>query len=268
MKKYKIAIIGSGSLASIIGKYVFTDLYEDFEIVGILSGRIENALKLGNEVKSKAYNGFDEMIKDKPDYVIEAASPSVVKDSAFKILENGINLIVLSVGAFADEEFYNKAAQLAKENNCRVHLASGAVGGFDVLSSAMLMEDVTVGITTEKSPSSLNGAPFLEGRELSQDFSEEVFTGTAKEAIEVFPKNINVAVATGLATTGVDNTSVIIRSIPGMRSNKHTIKLMGDSVKVTVEIESTPSPENPKSSTLAAWSVISLLKRLASPITF
>lgn len=268
IKKYKIALIGSGSLASIIAKYLSNNLNEDFEIIGILSGRLENALKLGNAIKTKAYSSLDEMIKDKPDFIIEAASPSVVKDSTFKILENGINLIVLSVGAFADEDFFVKAAQLAKENNCRVHLASGAVGGFDVLSSAVLMEDVTVGITTEKSPSSLNGAPFLEGRELSQDISEEVFTGTAKEAIEVFPKNINVAVATGLATRGVGNTSVTIRSIPGMKSNKHTIKLIGDSVKVTVEIESTPSPENPKSSTLAAWSVISLLKRLVAPITF
>lgn len=268
MKKYRLGIIGSGSLGSIIGKYISKELHEDYEIVGILSGKIENAQKLSNEINCKAYKGLDDMIKDKPDYIIEAASPSVVKENAVKILENGINLIALSVGAFADGVFYKKAAQIAKENNCRVHLTSGAVGGFDVLSSAMLMEDVTVGITTEKSPNSLNGAPFLEGRELSQDDVEEVFTGTAKEAIEVFPKNVNVAVATGLATTGVDNTNIAIRSIPGMKSNKHNIKLVGNTVKVTVEIESIPSPDNPKSSTLAAWSVISLLKRLVAPITF
>ena len=268
MKKYRLGIIGSGSLGSIIGKYVSKELYEDYEIVGILSSRIDNALKLANEINCKAYKGLDEMIKDKPDYIIEAATPNVVKDSAVMILENRISLIVLSVGAFADEIFYKKVAQIAKENNCRVHLASGAVGGFDVLNSAILMEDGTVGITTEKSPNSLNGAPYLKGRELSKDDVEEVFTGTAKEAIKVFPKNINVAVATGLATTGVDNTNVVIRSIPGVKSNKHIIRLKGNTVKVTVEIESTPSPDNPKSSTIAAWSVISLLKRLVAPITF
>ena len=120
----------------------------------------------------------------------------------------------------------------------------------------------------QQKPSSLNGAPFLEGRELSQDISEEVFTGTAKEAIEVFPKNINVAVATALATIGVNRTNVIIRSIPEIKSNKHTISLKGETVKVTVEIESIPSPDNPKSSSIAAWSVISLLERLVAPITF
>ena len=111
-------------------------------------------------------------------------------------------------------------------------------------------------------------SPFLKGRDLSQNKIEEVFSGTAKEAIEAFPKNINVAVATALATTGVDNTKVTIRSIPGMKSNRHNIKLIGDTVKVVIEIESIPSSVNPKSSTLAAWSVISLLKRIVAPITF
>lgn len=268
MSKYKIGIIGSGSLGSIIANVISKDLAENYEVIGILSGRIENATKLANKINCKAYSYIGEMIDDKPDYIIEAASPKVVKDLAVKILENGINFIVLSVGAFADNVFYKKVEEVAKKNNSRVHLASGAVGGFDVLSSAMLMDNVSVEITTQKSPNSLNGAPFLQGRELSQDNAEDVFTGTAKEAIKVFPKNINVAVATGLATVGVDYTKVNIRSVPGMKSNKHSIKLEGDSIKVSVEIESIPSADNPKSSSLAAWSVIALLKRLVSPITF
>lgn len=74
--------------------------------------------------------------------------------------------------------------------------------------------------------------------------------------------------ATALSSVGVDKTKVVIRSVPGMKSNRHSIRLEGDTVSVLVDIESKPSPENPKSSTLAAWSVISLLKRMASPITF
>lgn len=268
MHRFTVGIIGSGSLGSIIAKEISSQLYENYEVVGILSGKFENALKLANEINCKAYNDLDELIREIPDYIIEAASPNAVKDSATRILQNGINLIVLSIGAFADEIFYKTVKETAKENNCRVHLASGAVGGFDVLSSAILMEDSSVEIVTEKSPNSLNGAPFLKGRELSQENVEEVFTGTAKEAIIAFPKNINVAVATGLASVGVDNMNVVIRSVPGMKSNRHTIKLKGDTIKVTVQIESTPSPDNPKSSTIAAWSVISLLRRLISPITF
>lgn len=268
MSRYRLSIMGSGSLGSIIGKAIKGDLLEEYELLGVLSGKVENAIKLANEIDCKAYNSLEEMLMDKPDYIIEAASPNVIKETAVKILKNKTSLIVLSVGAFADEKLYKEAEKAARENAVRVHMASGAVGGFDVLRSAMLMENSSVSITTEKSPNSLNGAPLLKGRELSNEKIEEVFNGSAKEAIKDFPKNINVAVATGLATTGVDNTKVIIRSVPGMKSNNHSIELVGDTVKVLVEIDSKPSPENPKSSTLAAWSVIALLKNLVSPIYF
>lgn len=268
MKRYKLSIIGSGSLGGIIGQVLSRDLSKDYELLGVLSGKIENSLKVGEKLNCKAYATIDEMIEDKPDYIIEAASPNVVKDIGIKVLQNGINLIPLSVGAFADKDFYRKMEETAIENNSRVHIPSGAVGGLDVLMSSMLMEDVQVTITTEKSPKSLNGAPFLNGRQLSEENSEEVFVGYAKEAIEFFPKNVNVAVALALATVGVEDTKVVIKSIPNTKSNKHEIKLVGDTIQVNIAIESTPSPNNPKSSTLAAYSVITLLKNLVSPISF
>lgn len=268
MKKSKLAIVGSGSLGGIIGELILKTLSDEYELLGILSGKKENALKLAKKLQCKAYDTLEEMVEDKPDYIIEAASPNVVKEIGIKIIENGINLIPLSVGAFADKEFYKEIEKKAKENNIRIHIPSGAVGGFDVLRGALLMEDAKVSIHTEKSPKSLNGAPFLNGRKLSEETVETVFTGTAKEAIKLFPKNVNVAVATALATVGVDNTLVTITSLPNAKSNKHHIELIGGTIKINVIIESTPSPKNPKSSTLAAYSVIALLKNLVSPIVF
>lgn|SRR5690554_1951655 len=268
MKKYKLAIIGSGSLGSIIGKVVSRDLSEEYEILGVLSGRIENAIKLADEIGCKAYKTLDEIIDDKPDYVIEAASPDVFKDIGVELLANGINVIPLSVGALADQTFYENVKKTAIENTSRVHLPAGAIGGLDVLRASMLMEDGEVSITTDKSPESLYGAPILKGRKLSEEKAEEIFNGFAKEAIEHFPENVNVAVATALAASGVENTKVSINSIPGLKSNKHEIKLRGETVDVTIQIETTPSEDNPKSSTLAAYSVISLLENLVSPIAF
>ncbi|HUH29272.1 aspartate dehydrogenase domain-containing protein [Gelidibacter sp.] len=268
MKKYKLVIIGTGALGSIIGKAVSQDLSENYKILGVLSGKLENAIKLADEIGCKAYKTLDDILSDKPDYVIEAASPEVFKDIGVKILANGIHLIPLSIGAFADQEFYDTVKETALQNNSCVHIPSGAVGGFDVLRSAMLMGEVKVSMTTEKSPQSLNGAPFLKGRELSEDQSEAIFSGSAKEAIEHFPKNVNVAVATALATTGVENTKIAIHSIAGSKSNKHTIKLEGETIKIEVIIETTPSQDNPKSSALAAYSVIGLLKNLVAPIVF
>lgn len=268
MKKYKVSIIGSGSLASIIGKTILKEVSGYYEVLGVMGKGKENALRLSKDLNCKAYDSLDEMIDDKPDYIIEAASPDLVKDMGVKVLENGINLIPLSVGALADGYFYKQIEKTAIKNNTRVHIPSGAVGGFDVLQAAMMMGEAQVSITTEKSPESLNGAPFLKGRELSESSIEEVFTSSAKEAIEYFPKNVNVAVATALATIGPDDTRVIIKSIPEVKSNKHHIELVGESVKIDVIIESIPSIDNPKSSTLAAYSVIRLLENLVTPITF
>lgn len=268
MKKYKLSIVGSGALGSIIGEVISRDLSERYEILGVYSGRIENALKLSDKLNCKAYKSISEIIDDRPDYIIEAATPDFLKNIGGKILENGINLIPLSVGAFADKEFYKDIKEKALKNNSRVHIPSGAVGGFDVLRAAMLIEDVEVSITTEKSPESLNGAPFLKGKKLSEKKVEEVFNGSSSQAIEKFPKNVNVAVATALATRGVEDTKVILKSIPGSKSNKHKIKLKGESIKVDVIIESKPSDDNPKSSILAAYSVIALLENLVAPITF
>lgn len=37
MKRYKLAIIGSGSLATIIGKYVSQHMRDNFEVLGVTS---------------------------------------------------------------------------------------------------------------------------------------------------------------------------------------------------------------------------------------
>ena len=267
-KRLKVSLVGCGALGSIIANSISQDLNSEYELLGVMSHRPNSALKLSQYLNCKAYNDMNQLIIDKPDYIIEAASPNVIREIGLEILNNNINLIPLSIGAFADSDFYESMKKAAIENNCRIHFPSGAVGGFDVLRNAMLMEEASVSIFTEKSPESLNGAPFLKGRQLSIEEEEVVFIGSAKAAIEAFPRNVNVAVATALATVGVDNLETVIKSIPGMKSNKHEIKFRGKRTNISLTVETIPSEENPKSSELAAYSVISLLKNLVSPITF
>ena len=64
------------------------------------------AMKLANKLNVNVYNNLDEVIEDSPDYFIEAAAPNVLKEMGIKILGSCINLIPLSVGAFADRDFY------------------------------------------------------------------------------------------------------------------------------------------------------------------
>src|SRR5690606_40920192 len=64
-------------------------------------------------------------------------------------------IVTLSMGAFADQAFYEDVAKTAKKYGTKVHIASGAIGGLDVLRTASLMGKCEASFQTEKSPNSL-----------------------------------------------------------------------------------------------------------------
>ncbi len=82
------------------------------------------------------------------------------------------------------------------------------------------------------------------------------FTGTAREAATKFPANANVAATIALAGLGMDETMVELTVDPTINKNKHTIVAEGGFGQMTIELVGVPLPSNPKTSTLAALSVI------------
>ena len=97
-----------------------------------------------------------------------------------------------------------------KRCGTRLFIPNGAVGGLDLLQTYALMGDAHLTIENEKAPKSLNGAPYLAGRTLSETAAETVFTGSVKDAIAGFPKNVNVAVAASLAAAAPTPSSRFI----------------------------------------------------------
>jgi aspartate dehydrogenase len=184
-----------------------------------------------------------------------------MRDIAEKVLRNGSSLVVLSIGAFADAGVYEAINQVARETGTRVHLATGAIGGFDVLRTAALMSGIQSSITTEKGPASLKGTSVFKESLMTDSAKSQVFAGSAKEAIALFPTKVNVAVACALATAGAEKTGVSIFSVPGFQGDDHRIEVIGEEVRAVVDIYS-------KTSAIAGWSVVALLRNLVSPIVF
>ena len=147
-------------------------------------------------------------------------------------------------------------------------MASGAIGGFDVMRTLALEEGAKVTIVNRKAPESLAGAPFLEGKTLSDTEETLVFGGNAHEAIQAFPKNVNVAVAAATAVEGPKKARVEVWSVPGLACNTHVIHVENSLAQANMEFASAPDPKNPRSSVIAAWSVAALLANLASPLQF
>lgn len=266
MNKKRLGLLGSGYLSSIVVKAWKNGFLDEYEIVGVMGRNPQTAAKLAEDAGCRACKSLEELLEQKPDYVAEAASVQMVKDSAEKILLSGSSLIVLSIGAFADTGFYDRAMRTASEQGTRIYIASGAVGGFDVLRTVSLMgqaaEGITVsGIETHKGPKSLRNTPLFEEHLMTDQEETHVFAGNAREAIGLLPTKVNVAVAASLATTGPEKTGVDIYSVPGFIGDDHKITAEIPGVKAVVDIYSDTSE-------IAGWSVVAVLRNIVSPMVF
>ena len=232
-----------------------------YELVGILGRSEEKTRAQAAKAGCEACFSIEELLAQKPDIVAEAASVAAVKDYAEQILSAGASMAVLSIGAFADRDFYERVAKTAKANGTKVHIASGAIGGFDVLRTVSLMDQAKVTFETHKGPASLQNTPLFTEQLMTESEETKVFDGTAREAIELLPTKVNVAVAASLASVGPEEEHVQITSVPGFVGDDHRITAEIDGVKAVIDIYSSTSA-------IAGWSVVALLQNLVSPIVF
>jgi len=250
----RIGLIGGGN----IGKFLLQSINNDGllpggKIVCIYTRNQEAARELAAEFDTENYSDIESLIQSNLDLVVEAATLQVVRDYGAGILASGKDLVVSSVGALADVDFYKKIEEICRESGAKIHLPSGAIGGLDVLKAAKSIGELeSVSITTRKPPQALPGAPAYQ--------EQVMFEGSAAEAIELFPKNINVSIILSLAGLGPAQTSVKIISDPTVRKNSHSIEATGSFGTLSLTVENDPMPNNPKTSYLAALSVLSILK--------
>ena len=137
--KTKFGIVGCGFLGNIVADTWKNGLLPDYELVGVTSRSPESAQKMAETVGCPACADVDALLAFEPEYIVETASVEAVRAMAVPVLRRGVNLVVISIGAFADLAFYEQVKQAAREGGAKVHLASGAIGGFDVLQTVSLM---------------------------------------------------------------------------------------------------------------------------------
>lgn len=266
MRKKTLAIIGCGRLALLVADAYNANLLPDYEWVAAYSRSEEKAKHLVDKINMQQIGtsctpcaSVADLLALKPDYIIETASPGALKGFALDALRNGSSIVTLSIGAFADQVFYAEVIDTAKEHGTKVYIASGAIGGLDILRTASLMGDCQASFQTEKSPKSLKNTPVYENA-LEQE-KKKVFEGNAVEAIALFPTKVNVSVAASLASVGPENMRVSMTSSPDFVGDNHRIEIKNEQVHAVVDIYSATAQ-------IAGWSVVSTLRNIASPIVF
>lgn len=261
MKKKRLVIVGCGKLGAIVADAVANGTLAEYELVGVYSRTRAKAEALAGRMPQQpaVCDSIEELLALSPDYVVEAASPAAMRELALPALRGGASVVTLSVGAFADDRFYAEVMCAARECGTRIYVVSGATGGFDVLQTATLMGGATARFFNEKGPDALRGTAVYD--DSLQTEQRTVFSGTAKEAIAVFPTKVNVTVAASRASVGPENMHVTMRSTPNFVGDTQRVEIKNEQVHAVIDVYSATSE-------IAGWSVVSTLLNLSSPVMF
>ncbi|CAM4330475.1 aspartate dehydrogenase [Lacicoccus alkaliphilus] len=255
-----IGLIGSGAIGQYLLKKINEDSHPELHIGHILVRNTAKYRHLEGDYGVVLHTDVEAFLASDIDMVVEAANVATVQALLPHVIRKKDTMLI-SVGALADEQLLVETARLAEAHATRLHLPSGAVGGLDLIQNAKTFGNLErVELTTRKPASSLTGESITE--------EKTVFHGKAFEAIEKFPKNMNVSIILSLAGLGINETDVRLIADPAIEKNIHEIRLAGDFGEAVLTIKNNPLPENPKTSALAALSILGTLERVPGNIRY
>lgn len=258
----KIMVIGYGAMA----QYVINNLPSDVSL-GYLLVKPEKVAHIQDTVGDCVHvMGSVAELTESPDLVVEMAGHNGLKQHIFDVLDKGLNIGVISTGAFTDRDFEAKVKSVAELNQCHVHILAGAIAGIDGLASAQLAglaEVIYQGCKPSQGWKGSHAENLIDLDALTE--STRFFRGTAREAASLFPKNANVAATVALAGIGMDDTIVELIADPNTECNQHRVIAKGAFGDFELSMASLPLANNPKTSMLAALSVLRYINTATSP---
>jgi aspartate dehydrogenase len=198
-----------------------------------------------------------ERLTDIPELAVECAGHTAVAEYGEACLTSGADFLVTSVGALTDASLLHRLERASRTHIGKVLIPAGALAGIDALAAARRGGLERVRYTSRKLPVAWLGTPAEQMCDLgSLTTSTEFYTGNAGDAARLFPQNANVAATIALAGLGFERTEVSLSADPQAPGNVHIIEAEGGFGRLRVEIENKPLEENPKTSALAALSVL------------
>jgi aspartate dehydrogenase len=262
----EIALIGYGA----IGRYVHARLTNETHAkVAAIVMRPERVAAIQDEVGDSAIvvGSIEDLPGSPPGLVVEVAGHAGLAEHGVAALERGHDLLVVSVGALADPELYTRLMGAAEGHGGRILIAPGAIGGVDALAAAREGGLESVRYTSRKPPGAWKGSPAEDVADLDAlTEATELYAGPADEAARLYPKNANVAATVALAGVGFSDTAVRLVADPEAGGNIHLIEAAGAFGSMIMELRGQPLPENPKTSSLTAYSVLRAIRNRASAI--
>lgn len=261
----EIALIGHGAIGQYVTKVLADAPHARVRALVMRPERVADV---------QAETGEDILVVGDPaelppevEFVVEVAGHAGLQQHGVKVLEMGIDMMVVSVGALTDGDLLLRLRAAAEKGGAKLLIAPGAIGGIDAVAAARHGGIDRVRYTSRKPPGAWKGTPAEEICDLDALTEETLlFEGPADEAARLYPKNANVAATIALAGAGFGGTEVRVVADPAAPGNVHELDVAGAFGRMTLRMEGKPLPDNPKTSSLTAFSVLRGIENRASAV--
>jgi aspartate dehydrogenase len=263
VEERRVALIGCGAIGTVIARSIDNGT-ASARIVAAMDKVPEAADKLASGLRSEVRKcgSIDELMESGPNLIVEAANQDAVREYGERILDAGVDMIVMSTGAVLDGGLRVSLIKAAKRTGARIYLPSGAVGGLDAIGALRIAGIDTVTLTVSKPPEGLSGYLKEKGIDPSSiTGARTLFEGDVGTAVKLFPANVNVAATLALASQA--DVKVRVVADASLKVNVHEIEVVSSASTIKLRFENVPHPQNPKTSYLAGLAAIRLIQRIA-----
>jgi aspartate dehydrogenase len=251
----RIALIGYGAVAQAVLRHF---ALHQMEVLCVL-------LRPGWKEKKRAepplplrfVDDLAEALSLKPDLVIECAGQGAVAQYAERVVSAGVDLMTISMGAFADAALLERVRAAAQKTGAQIVIPAGAVGALDLLAAVRNEGIERVVLRSIKPPRAWLGTAGEKAVDLAA-LREPMclFKGNAREAASTYPMNANVAAAVALAGVGFERTAIELVADPQAGGNRNEIVAEGAFGRFEIRMLGNTRPEAPRTSISAPLSIL------------
>lgn len=254
----RVGILGFGRIGQRV-RLLAAELATEIEVVAVLQRR--------NPADGLTVPGLAAMIARRPDVVVECASPAALAEAAPMLLAAGIDVIPLSLTAFADRDSEKRLVDAARAGPGRLEIPPGAMGTLDLLAAARESGLSRVIYRQCKSVEMWKRTPAAGLAGLDALATRGVFLAcSVREIAGRFPGNLNVSVGVALAGLGLDATRCELIADPAARETSHELDVEAPPGDVKLRIGGRRVGPDGDPVDYSTFGLIRLLRRRAAPL--
>jgi aspartate dehydrogenase len=200
------------------------------------------------------------------DVAVECASPQALAAVGPALIAAGIDLMPLSLVAFADPATEERLMEAAAAGPGRIEIPPGAMGSLGFLAAAREDALARVVFRAAYPPQRWAGTPVALPDPDALREPAVVFRGSVREVARLFPRHLNVSVGVALAGLGLDRTEAELVADPQITQARFEVEAEAGPGAVSFRVSGRDAPIGADPVDYTAFSLMRLLRRRQAPV--